>query len=293
MVIVEINSDAKGSNPGGMCSIDSKLGNHGFYLKYCPGSMLHKSIPLTNFNQPIYELITFKLAEMIGLKIPPVYLLDNRNRHVQFHQSMHISKKLNSDVPFYFLSKVISEIKPGDISVDDLESRLNGMIRNEKFHRDLLLIDDIEGRRQNYFYDETISGKSSVIYLDLGCSFVRATQGRLYQAQAKKFDLTPKERKDAIKHLKSFYLRKQGDCTCSINLYANFIERIPQIPISTISANSDIVNYSCSDLLSPEELEHIQDIHIAWIEEKARAQYQIQRKQSESDQNYTPLILKG
>ena len=83
--VVKVTSERKGSNPGGYCKFHSNdLDLSRGYFKYCFGSRTSQGMSFLSENQPVYEAITSVLANLFGLKTPPSYVLNNRDRNVSF-----------------------------------------------------------------------------------------------------------------------------------------------------------------------------------------------------------------
>jgi hypothetical protein len=174
MLEIKIVSGPKGGNPGGKCVLPSPRQNQLAYLKYCEGSALPKELPFTPNNQPVYEAITFKVLQDLGLHVPRFYVVDNRRKAVKFSYADDVKKRLNPNMPCYFVSNYIHH------TMSPLPDEANVRMAREKVYRDFVCVGDIEGIRQNYeFISEPQPGY--VVYLDLGCSFVDAKNNRISQ----------------------------------------------------------------------------------------------------------------
>ncbi len=109
-----VKDKAKGGNPGGMIEIPFYNISSSFYFKYCPqpGKGLGKS-PLFPEHQPIYEALTVMLAKRLGLSVPQVFVMENRpnerKKDPVFKYEIK-NNKFNANMPFYFISKIESEL---------------------------------------------------------------------------------------------------------------------------------------------------------------------------------------
>jgi len=167
---IEVLSERKGSNPGGLCRINYERGNFEGYFKYCFGAKIpHKLSSFTSDHQPIYEAITFELSRKMGLHVPQFFVAINSKKNIRF-----VNKSTNdrdhSGRPYYFVSKIIHESR--DKGKEELGDKI---ISSERVYLEGLHISDILGKRQNYVISPSNSGK--VFYIDLGCSFVHAKGG--------------------------------------------------------------------------------------------------------------------
>jgi hypothetical protein len=177
MLEIKITSESKGSNPGGKCSLPY-LGNQcaDFYIKYCNSSRLPPQHPFNPVNQPIYEALTLVLAEKVGLHVPRYFVLMNKQGNIRFTQdhTISIKKELDENRPYYFVSRLVTLPRE-----ENLE-KLKLMMEKEKVYRDLLMVGDVSGKKQNFaLIDDPSPGH--VLYIDLGCSFVDAVGGYLQQ----------------------------------------------------------------------------------------------------------------
>ncbi len=174
MLEIKIVSGPKGGNPGGKCVLPSPRQNQLAYLKYCEGSSLPKDLPFTPNNQPIYEAITFKMLQDLGLHVPRFYVVDNREQVVEFRYADDVKKRLNPNMPCYFVSNYIHH------NMSPLPDEADVRMAREKVYLDFVCVGDIEGIRQNYeFIPEPHPGY--VVYLDLGCNFVDAKDNKISQ----------------------------------------------------------------------------------------------------------------
>lgn len=186
-VKVEYLSGRKGSNPGGkvILSGDVPGGTNGkhvrsvfeAYMKYCLLPDKLRGSSFTAVHQPIYEAATFQLARQFGLQVPNFFVLLNPRKDVVFEGWKDFKEKDPSGRRFYFISEWLTS------PLDDLDrhaehSRGSQMVIGEMPYLDILHIADITGKRQNYLLCDR-NGEPDVYYVDLGCSFVRATHGRL------------------------------------------------------------------------------------------------------------------
>ena len=179
MVTINVKSGRIGSNPGGKCSVPYANGDSiDAYLKYIQTSKLPRTHPFKPENQPVYEAVTLALADCLGLEIPEYRIFDNEKRDIQFNHDNSIppNKRLDESKRYYLISKLVALPKPEE---EDAETLTNKMA-DEKFYRDLLMVGDVSGRKQNYALVSG-DGEPYVLYIDLGCSFVDASEGQLSQ----------------------------------------------------------------------------------------------------------------
>ena len=191
-----MTSDKRGSNPGGNCSVSSFRGNSPFeaYLKYCSGSKLPHGIDFRPENQPVYEAITLQLARKLGLHTPSTWVLLNGKRDVRFYgkdggESEHAGRD------YYFVSRFVEKKgSPGS-------SLPENILEDESPYWKSLLIDDVKNKPHNYIFQKDQNG-SRVIYLDVGCSFVRANEGNLKVSNTVRKVLTSKTNKNDFRRLR-------------------------------------------------------------------------------------------
>lgn len=206
-----MTSGPKGSNPGGKCKINSYGRALECYIKSVDYSILPRNHPFVPQNQPIYEAITLALAEEFGLAVPQYYLLVNQGHKIKFTHASDVPKNehmRDGQKEFYFLSELITI--PIDEDLDELHEKMIG----EKLYRDLLMVGDVSGRKQNYALIESPQ-PSHPIYIDLGCSFVDAHYGKISQRNEnatllrdRKGEYRPGLKQD-LKHAQKF-LRRYG-----------------------------------------------------------------------------------
>ena len=170
---IEVLTSSKGSNPGGKCSIG--INNRPpslYYVKHChSASGKH---PFNPQNQPFFEAITFEMSRRLGLHVPETYVLLNPDRELTFKHSGDIKSQLHFDKKCYFISRMIAQP-----AVKDNNLGLVKLMNEERLHRDLLDVADIEGIGNNYSFFENGDEPPRVFYLDLGCSFVHSKEGKL------------------------------------------------------------------------------------------------------------------
>lgn len=198
---VEFLSGRKGSNPGGRCNV--LIGGPSFqaYVKYCYGpSTIGKSV-FRGPHQPVYEAITFEMANWLGLRGPRTGVIFNRDKNVHFHAWKDCNEKDPSGREFYFFSEIIDSPADKEIDSDKVASEI---ISAQRPYLESLLIEDVVGKRQNYFVCG--SGESKFVsYLDFGCSFVHAKEGFVSHPARPKFQ-TEKEIRRARSKLSRYHL---------------------------------------------------------------------------------------
>jgi hypothetical protein len=127
----------------------------------------------------LYEAVTLTLAKKMGLRVPRYFVLLN-DGNVNFsynYPKEEVSKveKQERTKPFYYLSELIPSCN------EEKESkRLAQLMSKEKIYRDLLMLADVSGRKNNFCLIITPQD-AFVLYIDLGCSFVDAHDGVLTQ----------------------------------------------------------------------------------------------------------------
>lgn len=172
---VNITSDRKGGNPGGYATVDLGSRVADVYFKYVNSSRISPEVPFRVGNQPIYEALTLQMAKKLGLSVPKVGIL--RSDSAQWYRDGRIERPSSE---YVFLSEIVKDV---DIKGEEAELFGDEKLREEKVYRDMLLIGDVEGRRQNY----SIIGESEsprLIYIDCGCGFVDAKEGAISQRNA-------------------------------------------------------------------------------------------------------------
>jgi len=261
MATITVVSTKRGSNPGGNCIVPYRGSSIDAYIKYANNSRLPRAHPFTPENQPVYEAVTLALAEQLGLQIPRNFVVINdESIGFEHHTAIKRSERIAETRPRYFLSKLVTEPETKD---ETLEERM----KEEKIYRDLLMIGDISGKKQNYAFIHDDS-HPHVLYIDLGCNFVDAVSGKISQRNAiSKLtrDRNGEEKPNLKRELKlaRSYLERHGIRTAHKEEYrqdivqlTGFIDNIPQLAISMYPSGTRIVK----DLLSKEELQEIMNL---------------------------------
>ncbi len=246
-----LTSEPKGSNPGGKGKTTIYGEEKEIYLKYCNISHIRHPTYFNAQHQPIYEAITFAMAQKFGLVIPDYYVLLNEKRDLHFTFAKGI-KKLAEDKPYYLLSELVQ------LPINEDPLKVEQQMRREKIFRDILLISDISGKKQNFCYFET--PKPHMFYIDLGCSFVDSVGGILQQRQGKYIELSKKEYKAKNKLIQKYSIMSRD--YQNIFSLTEIIDSIQEIQIPTLNpCNVRTVK----SLLTPEEINEIRDILLANI----------------------------
>lgn len=247
-----ITSEPKGSNPGGKCRFPINSHEYEGYIKYCNGSRVPNGSTLDYTHQPIYEAITIELAKFLGLHTPPVHVLCNESKNLIFREQ--IQNHLNPNMKFYFLSQMIP------IPLQENNDVAQQFMQKESIYRDLLFVSDIVGKKQNYIFQEVNSDKR-LIYLDLGCSFVRAVGGIMDIDQKTKKGYSHRNLRKDLKKLDDYLLiPNQPDADDFISL-DQIVRIIPNLGISCLnSTTGKMEKRKVNDLLYFEEIEEIQEI---------------------------------
>jgi len=268
-MLIEMYQEKVGSNPGGKAKVTIFGRELDVYLKYVYGSKLLRQIPFVPHNQPIYEALTLLLARQFGLKVPDFFVLDNHEKHIQFSYGPNIRKSnrnLDSNHPYYFISIIFQETP--DIGI------LEQLVQKEKMYRDFLMIGDIEGRKQNYGLYQVPGNGQTVVYIDLGCSFVDAHEGFIKQRTGitklirdqKGFihEHSKNEFRGVRKYLENLYIisNHHNPSQQQIISLIELIDSIPEqkIPLISTSPKIKLQENRLGYLLSPEEINEIQNL---------------------------------
>jgi hypothetical protein len=249
---LSIESTNKGSNPGGLCKYSDGRKDLSCYFKYCVGSQIPKTSSLIPEHQPVYEAITFELARKLGLHTPNFFVLLNNKKNIKLEDPHHFSAKNHSGRNYYFLSELVYE----PTNIPDLTQIGDGIIKNEKVYLDSLKIADVHGKRQNYMVLKP-NGDFNVTYIDLGCSFVYATNG---------FIRLPNNLKGCsekgIQKKERAALKNKGviaaDSESLVSL-EELVHNFRELTIPTLNPSSNIPLF---DLISEEEIQEI-DCYVA------------------------------
>ncbi len=201
---IEIYTGRKGSNPGGKCLVTTRTSEFDAYFKYCPGSRLPPFSPIDKKNpqpftpqhQPIYEAITFALAQRMGLNVPEFQVLVN-NDSVSFTYDPNTSNRINERMPFYLISKLI------EVPVSEDNAGKDAALKKEKVFRDLLMVSDVSNKAQNFRYVEK---EDRMLYLDLGCSFVNAVEGYLRKTSFKLPEGNVKKARKVAENIQDYWI---------------------------------------------------------------------------------------
>lgn len=255
MIEVLITSKPKGGNPGanarvlvpGKEPID-------VYVKYCPGSNLPKNHALVSKHQPIYEALTCAIAEQLGLEIPLVGVLENISREkVSFNDISNPKNnhfKFNED--FYFISKLLQGKESDD------QERIKRLMAEQKIYRDLLRMHDLSGRRQNLYFP---NDGSKIVYLDMGCSFVDAIEGKLKQRmEISRLPLDKKSVRNSKKSIDKIALENARGIRVNMG---ELVGSIQSILLHVNYADDKRV----SELISKEECDYIRDLYTVAFDE--------------------------
>ncbi|MBD3253167.1 hypothetical protein GF386_05520 [Candidatus Pacearchaeota archaeon] len=192
-------------------------------------------------HQPVYEALTFAMVNNLGLHTSDYYLLQNPHGNLPFKLETGIKTNIRSGMPFYFVSKLM-ECE----GLDDVREA-SALVSDEMIYLDLLQVSDIVGRPQNYCY---IDGK--VFYLDLGCSFVDAHEGRLELHNKHGKPLSRKQLRKSLKELERYSIVGKGGYR-SMTL-ADFAEMPRYLRIPTLNPRGRV---SLTSLITEEEIEEI------------------------------------
>jgi len=243
---IEIVSRSKGSNHGGCClikeeNIDVPMS---YYIKHCSGSRIRKGESSLNpFHQPIYEAITCEMAQRLGLNTSNFYVLLNLKKNLIFISKGELKSNIKSKQPFYFASELLIPSKDEDFG------KVKKIIEEETFYRDILMISDIVGRKQNYFYD---SFSENIFYIDLGCNFVDAHENFIELKHHHKPPLAKKELKNALKFLKKYSIKT--NCKKGPISLIDFVNLPREMSILTMNPRK---NVRLDKLISEDEIEEI------------------------------------
>ena len=203
---IKVLSDRKGSNPGGVCNLPTRGSPTRAYFKYCHTNRTRNSA-LSVENQPIYEAITLQLARQLGLQTVDFYALLNQGKDVHFTGWKDVG--INSDPDgrkSYFISRYIpksvigsespntDERQRSSVILDSRDDmvRMAKILNKDKAYLESILVADVLNKRQNYVYYPSDLNEGQIVYLDLGCSFVRAVNGIIEVPKALE-QLTAKE----------------------------------------------------------------------------------------------------
>ncbi len=238
---LNVLSDKKGSNPGGVCQLSGFSGQPlNGYFKYCVASQLPKSYPFRIENQPIYEVMASLFANKFGIRTPKNFVVEGQGLVFEgINAQKHVGRKN------YFFSNL--QPNPQTEIIDDRLGNLAGL---DSIYLDALLIGDYN-RRQNQVYQD---GHSS--YVDVGClRFACANEGIL-KDEAKGLEL--KFNKDIKKELYQLdrlnvSISGNGD---SVNV-RDFFDSIPNVEIPYMTERGKIVR-PLNQVISRDETEAIQ-----------------------------------
>jgi len=251
MIDVVMNAGRTGSNPGGKASILMPgKASIDVYLKYCNNTKVGRETHLTAEHQPVYEALVAAMARQFGLATPETTILKNEEDVNFIYLSSFSDKELNSRKPFYFTSRLLTEPESKDTA------KAVELLKNDKMYRDLLILADVSGRRQNVYYPQALDN-SKVIYLDLGCSFTDCHNGEITQRNVvKKLDL---ERKAVLKNRRFLdRLSVENASGILVNL-GEMVESVPSVGIQIYGKKSERLD----GLLGPEEVDYIKSVFTA------------------------------
>lgn len=242
---IQVVSEAKGSNHGGRCLI--KEGDslpRPFYIKHCSGSRIKRGeSSLVYTHQPVYEAVTCEMALKLGLETPNFYILLNPKNDILFISKGEQRCDIQPRQPYYFASELLIPPQNEDLA------RAHELMSEDEFYRDMLMISDIVGRKQNYFYDEH---SDSIFYLDLGCSFIDAHERVIALKTHHKPPLERKELKKAMNLFEKYSLMpKSGKKPISL---VDFINIPRNLEVLTLNPRGKV---RLDELISGEEIDEI------------------------------------
>jgi len=245
---VQVLTSRKGSNPGGVCNIITPKRVVPSYVKYCPGSHLPRRSHLNATNQPVYEVITNTLARSVGLNTTRTHILIDTEQNVRFAKFDGSKEGFGEGRRYYFVSELLQAQESENTEL------LSRIVHREKPYLDLLGICDVFDRRDNFFFYE--DGEGKIVYVDLGCNFVRAKEGWIeIKNRDKKETRNRNHIKTARKDISHYsVIHAQEGYKVS---FARLVDSIPRIRIPTLNPDGNI---AVSELLSLEEVSEIRDI---------------------------------
>src|SRR3989338_3170054 len=174
---IHLYTGKKGSNPGGKCLVKTPGLEFDAYIKYCPASKLGRRTIFRASHQPIYEALSNTLIGNLGLDIPEFYVLLNKHGEVIFTRENEAREEnFNDKMPYYYVSKLVP-LSPAVESTGKQEA-----MAREKLYRDVVMVSDVSNKAQNFRYNPD---RNNITYIDLGCSFVEATNGSLHTSSVK------------------------------------------------------------------------------------------------------------
>jgi len=244
---VDIRSENKGSNPGGRCLISDNGDKFNAYFKFCYGSKLRSASSFVSQNQPVYEAITFELVRQMGLATTDEYVILNEKRDVNFDNWKEHGFKHNPQGRRFYFASVIDEVPL--VRLDETEAAL--LVGMESVFLDSLMISDVVGRSHNYLADADPDNKG-IRYLDLGCSFVLASEGFLKDPPRRK-SLDKKTRKNLSKRLNGKKVYTNGQRTVEL---AQLVEGISEMSVPTLNPRG---RREIGEMISGDEIREIQD----------------------------------
>jgi len=249
---VKLITEPKGSNPGGKCLLNLQGKEKQFYIKYCHGSRLPGQSALFHCHQPIYEEITAEMARLVGLHNPHTYVLMSGD--LKFSGEQKYLQNIDVNKPCYFLSEIMAAPFKEDAS------RTRAIMEREKIYRDILSVSDIVGKKQNYYFYEGPDG-GLLVYLDLGCNFVKAVNGFIFlQNRVAKGLYTRDFRREKKKLEKYHLIPNQPDANDLIPL--TYLASLnPSLKLRCINSRTGKVELNpVGSLLKLEEIDEISNI---------------------------------
>ncbi len=240
-LVIDVRSKKKGGNPGGEISVNCFNRPQYYYAKHCNHSKVsRKESSFVYTHQPIYEAVTCEMARDLGLKFPDFFIMDNRDKSINF-RSNGLKMDINNGKPYYFFSNLLN------LGADEPQG--NEMIERESIYRDLLQISDITGRRQNYTFFE-----GNLIYLDVGCTFVDAHEGSIkFRTQHPKL-LDKKPLKNSRKRIGRYSLVLLGGSKIDM---LDFVDMPRDLYIPVMTSEGDKTSKKLEDLITSDEIDEI------------------------------------
>lgn len=242
---IQVVSEAKGSNHGGRCLI--KEGNsfpRPFYIKHCSGSRIRRGeSSFVYTHQPIYEAVTCEMALKLGLETPNFYVLLNPEKDVYFVSKGEQKCDIQPRQSCYFASELLIPPENEDLT------RAHELMIEDEFYRDILMISDVANIKNNYLYDEH---SDSILYLDLGCSFIDARESVIALKTHHRPPLERKEFKKAMNLFEKYSLvPKSGKKPISL---VDFINLPRNLEVLTLNPRGKV---RLDKLISGEEIDEI------------------------------------
>lgn len=182
------------------------------------------------------------------MNTPRTHVLVDINKDIRFEKFDGSKEGFGEGRRYYFAS----ELLPAEQSQNT--GLLRRLIEQERPYLELLGICDVFDRRDNYFFYE--NGGNRVVYVDLGCSFVRAKEGWIEIKNRDRKEIKNRSNTKRAKKELSGYAIVHAQDGRRID-FASLVDSVLGMELSTLNPDGGI---AVARMLPQEEISEIQTL---------------------------------